>query len=239
MTENRPRGVMNPEHEQQTPTLEDLLAAAARPTPFSAEAEVRAVVAFRAARQAGAPAAPTRPEDDWRPKSPGVEIRWIRTGIGALVAAAMLGGVAMASGTIPTPFGEPPLEPGPAPSVSSRQAEIPEPEPSSTTGPGARIPGERPPAAKDDLARCRAYESKERRGGALDSTAWQRLEDAAGGPDAVAAYCARLLSEQPGKSSPQERPPKDEGGTIDAPPAGQQSGPDNGVARTRKPPAKQ
>ncbi|MGW3622016.1 hypothetical protein [Streptomyces sp. NPDC000880] len=231
---------MNPEHEQQSPTLEDLLAAAARPMPSPAEAEVRAVAAFRAARDEGASAAPTRPEDDWRPKSPGVGTRWIRVGIGALVAGAVLGGVAMAGGVIPTPFGEPPLKPGPTPSPSSRPAGTPgEPEPPSTTGPGARTPGERPPTAKNDLAHCRAYESKRGRGGALDGTAWQRLEDAAGGPDAVAAYCARLLSEQPVKASPQERRPKNEGGRKDAPPAGQQGGSGNGVAQTKKPPGKQ
>jgi hypothetical protein len=234
MTENRSRGAMNPEH--QTPTLEDLLAAAARPMPSSAQAEVRAVAAFRAAREEGAPAALTRPEDNWRPRSPSVGTRWIKVGTGALVAGAMLGGVAMAAGAIPTPFGEPPLKPGPTPGASSRQAENPgEPEPPSTTGPGARTPGERPPTAKDDLAHCRAYGSKERRGGALDGTAWQRLEDAAGGPDAVAAYCARLLSEQSVKASPQARPPRGEGGRKDAPPPGQQGGSDNGAAETKKP----
>ncbi|MDQ0945453.1 hypothetical protein [Streptomyces sp. V1I1] len=238
MTENRPRGAMNP--EQQTPTLEDLLAAAARPMPSSAEAEVRAVAAFRAARDEGASAALTRPEEDWRQKSPGAGTRWIKVGIGALVAGAMLGGVAMAAGAIPTPFGEPPLKPGPTPGASSRHSEHPgEPEPPSMTRPGARTPGERPPTAKDDLAHCRVYESKEGRGGALDGTAWQRLEDAAGGPDAVAAYCARLLSEQPVKASPQARPPKGEGGRKDTPPAGQQGGSDSGVAQTKKPPGKQ
>jgi hypothetical protein len=229
---------MNP--EQQTPTLEDLLAAAARPMPSPAEGEVRAVAAFRAAHDEGASAALTRPEDDWRPKSPGVGTRWIKVSIGALVAGAMLGGVAMAAGAIPTPFGEPLLKPGPTPSASSRQAENPgEPEPPSTSGPGARTPGERPPTAKDDLAHCRVYESKEGRGGALDGTAWQRLKDAAGGRDAVAAYCARLLNEQPVKASPQARPPKGEGGRKDAPPAGQQGESGSGVAQTKKPPGKQ
>ncbi|MFI2347725.1 hypothetical protein ACH492_11900 [Streptomyces sp. NPDC019443] len=235
MTENRPRGAMNP--EQQTPTLEDLLAAAARPMPSPAEGEVRAVAAFRAAHDEGAPAALTRPEDDWRPKSPGAGTRWIKVGIGALVAGSMLGGVAMAAGAIPTPFGEPPLRPGP---TSSRQAEKPgEPEPPPTSGPGARTPGGRPPTAKDDLAHCRAYESKEGRGAALDGTAWQRLEDAAGGPDAVAAYCARLLSEQAVKASPQARPPKGEGGRKYAPPTEQQGGSDNGAAPTKKLPGNQ
>lgn len=240
MTETPPRGAMKPEQQTPTPTLEDLLAAAARPMPSSAEAEARALAAFRAARDEGASAAPTKPEDDWRSKNPAVGRRGIRVGIGALVGGVMLGGVAMAAGAIPTPFGEPPLKPAPTPSASSRQAVNPgEPEPPSTTGPGSRTPGERPPTAKDDVAHCRAYESTEGRGGALDGTAWQRLEDAAGGPDAVAAYCARLLSEQPVRASPQARPPKDEGGRQEAPPAEQQGGSGSGAAQTKKPPGKQ
>ncbi|WP_416962228.1 hypothetical protein [Streptomyces sp. Agncl-13] len=45
-----------------------LLGAALREGDADGEAERRAVAAFRAARDAGVQAAPTRSQDDWRPK---------------------------------------------------------------------------------------------------------------------------------------------------------------------------
>ncbi|WP_326653957.1 hypothetical protein [Streptomyces sp. NBC_01750] len=249
MTENRSRGAMDSGDEPPTPTptqtqaqaLDELLAAAARPAPAAPEAEERAVAAFRTARDEGGPTAPTRRMDDWRPVAPRIGTRWIKVGLGTLVAGLALGGVAMAAGAIPTPFGDTLEKPGPRPGASSPQdMESPGrvrpsgPVPSAA-GPAARPPGERPPTAQDQLAQCRVYGSKQGPGRALDSTARQRLENAAGGPGAVAAYCARLLSEQPLKRPPRTTPSPDE--KKDPPvPAGQPKGPEQGGAPGQRPP---
>ncbi|BFO14728.1 hypothetical protein SHKM778_11160 [Streptomyces sp. KM77-8] len=72
---------------------------------------------------------------------------------------------------------------------------------------GSGRPGSpgRPDTAKDTEAHCRAYDRVRGRGGALDSTAWKRLVEAAGGAANVGGYCAGLLeadtaSEQPGNN---------------------------------------
>jgi hypothetical protein len=234
------------ESQPPMPTLDELLAAAARPAPLAREAEERAVAAFRAARDAGAPSAPTRRADDWRPAGPRVRTGrigtgwfgtgWIKAGLGTLVAGLTLGGVAMAAGAIPAPFGGTGDTHGPTPGESSRQGEQSPgsgPSASSTAGPDARTPGERPPTAKDQLAHCRVYESRQGQSrAALDATAWQRLEEAAGGPDAVAAYCARLLRETPPQQPSKERPSKSPDGKPEAPPtpAEQRNGRDRGQA---------
>ncbi|MEW2082859.1 hypothetical protein [Streptomyces sp. NPDC005283] len=252
MTEKRSRGAMDSGDEPPTPTqtqtptptptptLDELLAAAARPAPAAPEAEERAVAAFRTARDEGAPTAPTRHMDDWRTVAPRFRTGWIKVGLGTLVAGLALGGVAMAAGAIPAPFGDTREKPGPRPGASSPQdMESPgQARPSgpvpSAAGPAARPPGERPPSAQDQLAQCRVYESKQGPGRALDSTARQRLENAAGGPGAVAAYCARLLSEQPLKRPPHTSPSQDE--KKDPPvPAGQPKGPEHGGAPGQKP----
>ncbi|WP_405991319.1 hypothetical protein [Streptomyces sp. NBC_00986] len=51
--------------------LPGLLGAALREGDVDGEAERRAVAAFRAARDAGVQAAPTRSQDDWRPRGSG------------------------------------------------------------------------------------------------------------------------------------------------------------------------
>jgi hypothetical protein len=195
----------------QTLTLDELLAACARPAPAGPEGEKRAVAAFRAARDEGSWSTSPRRTDDWRAAEPRVRTGWIKAGLGTFVVGLTLGGVAMAAGAIPTPFGGPQDRPRPAPSASSGPGEQTPgsgPSASSTAGPATRTPDVRPSTAKDRLAHCRVYEAKQGQGrAALDSTALQRLEDAAGGPDAVAAYCARLLSEQlPGQSSTSPQP---------------------------------
>ncbi|MFG2028809.1 hypothetical protein [Streptomyces sp. NPDC048825] len=49
-----------------------------------------------------------------------------------------------------------------------------------------------PDTAKDLEAHCRAYERIKNRGHDLNATAWQRLVQAAGGKQQVAAYCAQM-----------------------------------------------
>ncbi|QIP83937.1 hypothetical protein GLX30_07590 [Streptomyces sp. Tu 2975] len=176
MTENRSGDAVGPAAPPQAspqpqvpatsrqPTLDELLAAAARPGPVAPDAEENALAAFRAARDEGALALPTRPEDDWRPAEARTRVSWIRAGVGALVAGVMFGGVAMAAGAIPAPFADPPAEqPRPAPRVSPSGAE------ERTTGvtppatmpavPPATVPGahEHPLTAEDLTGHCRAY----------------------------------------------------------------------------------
>lgn len=235
MTENRSGDATGSGAAPQptTPALDEVLAAAARPAPVEPEPAARALAAFRAARAEGALSLPTRPEDDWRPAPrSGIRARGLKAGIGALVAGVMLGGgVAMATGAIPGPFDEPPAHrPDPVTGPSSDGEPAPDtvrddsvpPTSETSAGPG----GERPPAAKDEEARCRAYDKAERRDDAAEAGAMRkRLEEAAGGPQAVAAYCADLLAESgtgPGSDSRGDRGPKKSGSPAakapDAPP---------------------
>lgn len=241
------------EPQPQPPALEELLAAAARPSPPAPDAEANALAAFRAARDEGALDLPTRPEDDWRPAEPRRRSRLVKTGLGTLVAGVMFGGVAMAAGSLPVPFGGSPSEgPGPVPTASpsvpdggSESATAPVTEssgpPDTPAGPSAEYPPYPPTAEdRDRAAHCRAYDVAENdaaaenaegnaagdegkgrgRGKANDSAVRERLEAAAGGADAVEAYCAGLLTGEPADipgAGSDEHP----GGNRDAaPPAG-------------------
>ncbi|GAA2497570.1 hypothetical protein GCM10010406_37600 [Streptomyces thermolineatus] len=194
---------MNPSAESYSPELDALLAAAARPAPEDPRARERALTAFRAAREEGALRAPARPEDDWRPGEKRGR-RPFKVVLGAFTASVALGGAALAAGVVPEPFGR---GEEPAPAVGSA-AGLPSPDagtglpprassaaPSGAPGTGgsSRAPDGRPTPAEDEEARCRAYESVGGRGRALDSAAWQQLQQAAGGPDEVAEYCGELL----------------------------------------------
>ncbi|MFF3325602.1 hypothetical protein [Streptomyces sp. NPDC002889] len=199
--------------QSKEPSLDELLAAAARPVAGTPEAGERALAAFRAARDAGALDSPTRRRDDWRPRAPRLRAVWVKIGIGTVLGGVMLGGVAMASGAIPTPFGEPSTGQSTAPGTSSGTSSGPAQQsasaaPSMSTAPTAPADkgtwGERPPTAKDVLAHCRAYKNQQRHGAAADSGLRQRLEaEAGGGPEAVTAYCARLLEGRTPGSSPE------------------------------------
>ncbi|NWF26491.1 hypothetical protein HW130_09425 [Streptomyces sp. PKU-EA00015] len=222
MTENRSGDATGPGPESQPtpPALDEVLAAAARPAPVEPEPAERALAAFRAARAEGALSLPTRPEDDWRTAPPPrIRARGLKVGIGALVAGVMFGGVAMAAGAIPVPFGEPPAQrPGPVPGAPSDGEPPPETVGEQaappTAGTSAAPWGEHPPTAKDEEAHCRAYDKARRRNDAAVAGAMrERLEEAAGGPHAVAAYCDELLAESDagpgsgGRGPKQSRPP--------------------------------
>ncbi|MFF7339112.1 hypothetical protein ACFZAT_17375 [Streptomyces sp. NPDC008163] len=170
-------------------------------TPRAAEqrdrAEERAVAAFREARDRGAHSARTRRRDDWRPRSRGFA-RWsLGAGVGTLVAAVTLGGVAMAGiGTVrDAPGHDTERQPMPELSASSPPA-LPTPErvrPSAGSSTPSRAPGrpaDHPDQAGDTLAKCHAFASVRSRGKALDSPAWQRFLAQAGGESSVDAYCA-------------------------------------------------
>ncbi|MEU9366094.1 hypothetical protein AB0D71_15330 [Streptomyces avermitilis] len=82
--------------------LDALLAAAMRPKALDAEAEARAVAAFRVAREQGTRAARIRRRDDWRPKGERRAGRSLRTALAVAAAALTLGGAAMAAvGRVP------------------------------------------------------------------------------------------------------------------------------------------
>ncbi|MGW1191517.1 hypothetical protein [Streptomyces sp. NPDC002559] len=190
------------------------------------DGERRAVAAFLAARDGGAHAPVPwwrrRRRDDWRPAQRRRGTRPVRGMLGGVLVAALLGGVAVAagSGALPTPFGgDGPDGPGPV-----------RPTPTAPATPGGHRTGEVPPPADDDgtgrstgpdagptkvpdgprssdrarnvAALCRAYLDGRGNGRAMDATAFERLEAAAGGEseEAVTAYCDAL----PERPSPGE-----------------------------------
>ncbi|MFF8862705.1 hypothetical protein ACF08B_11750 [Streptomyces sp. NPDC015139] len=161
------------------------------------EGEHRALAAFRAARESGVHGARTRMRDDWRPKA-ARRVRFSLKGtLSVALASLALGGVAVAaigSAGSGTADGRDTSRSA-HPSVRANQ-QAPDAAPGSAgaspSAPGAR-PGH-PDTAKDTLAHCRTYVRAGARGNALESTAWQRLAAAAGGPDRVASYCADQIA---------------------------------------------
>ncbi|WP_280862955.1 hypothetical protein [Streptomyces sp. SAI-144] len=175
--------------------LKALLVAALR-GESDGEGELRAVAAFRAERDAGAHRARTRRRDDWRPRSQRRRARSLKATLSVLLASLTLGGVAYAaidsagSGEAKGATGGKDVRPSVSASTPADSHSSARPTPSA--------PAERPPTAKDTLARCRAYENLRGRGKALDSTAYQRLVTAAGGEGNVRAYCAKLTGTDAG-----------------------------------------
>lgn len=173
------------------------IGAALRQQRVDDSAEQAAVAAFRSARSAGDSALRTRRRDDWCP--PTRKQHWARGGAIAVVASMLLGGIAFASiGVLDTRRHNTP-DPGtshstPRPPTSPvhtpRERTAPPAEPS--TAPTTHSAPGHSGTAKNIKAHCRAYDKIKNRGHALDATAWQRLVEAAGGEQHVAAYCAQL-----------------------------------------------
>ncbi|MFF4861862.1 hypothetical protein ACWCRF_05730 [Streptomyces sp. NPDC002405] len=198
--------------------LEPVLRRALCAEALDASAEQRAVAAFRAAREEGAhQQARARRRDDWRPRRvPGR--RSVRAAIAVFFAGLTLSGVAIAAIGSPKSDGKA-ADDGRArrhPSPTAPQAPSPDrstapaPTDAAPTGPASPTPvpsvtRDRPPTAKDIQAHCRAYASVKGSGKALESTAWKRFVEAAGGEDNVDAYCADQLAQaetgSPGKGS--------------------------------------
>ncbi|MFE5819788.1 hypothetical protein ACFQ6S_41050 [Streptomyces sp. NPDC056479] len=188
--------------------LEALLSAAVlRGHGPDVEGEQRAVAAFRAARDAGALRARTRRRDDWRPREQRRLALSVKTTLSLFLASLTLGGAAFAaigsSGSSDAPADDR-GRPTPSAGAPDRPAAGP-----STDGAGSAKPGH-PTTAQDTEAKCRAYDQVKDSGKSLDSTAWQRLIQAAGGEDKVAAYCAGQLAAA--KSDPTRQADK---GTAD------------------------
>jgi hypothetical protein len=202
-----------------------------------AEAEQRAVAAFRAARDAGTLRAGTRRRDDWRARERRYLGRSLRTTLSVLLASLTLGGVAVAAiGVAGSPDEGPRDAPDRSPAPSSAAPRDPAQKPprgshSPGTGAGSSpAHPDRPDPAQDTEAPCSAYARAGGRGNVMDATAWQRLVAAAGGERNVTAYCAERRDEPKTGSggSGKDGPAEDDG----APAAndGADNGPDNGAA---------
>ena len=200
----------------EVPSLEVLLAEAVRGRADDTEAQAQAVAAFRVARDNGAHAARTRRRDDWRPREQRRVRRSLKATFAVLLASVTLGGVAVAaigsSSDDDEDHGRAGIRPSSsAPGRSASEAAQPgPPEAPDSSAPGTSAqadPSGHPTQAHDAAAHCRAYESVKGRGSALNSTAWQRLVEAAGGEDKVAAYCAEQLSDDTGPANTHTKKP--------------------------------
>jgi len=190
--------------------VEVLLAGAMRSGDPDGEGERRAVAAFRAARDAGVHKARTRRRDDWRPRERRSARRSLRATLTLGLAGLTVGGVAFAAiGTA-------------GHSHDGHAARQREHRPVGTSAPASPAPGtastsatpDRPATANDTEAHCAAYERVKGNGKALQSTAWQRLINAAGGEQNVAAYCARQLEQNTAKKP--KKPPAQGNSTANA-----------------------
>ncbi|MFE7815200.1 hypothetical protein ACFU5P_25310 [Streptomyces sp. NPDC057433] len=200
--------------------LEALLADALVQDVVDAGAEQRAVAAFREARDAATHSTRTRRRDDWGPRERRLGRLSVKATLSVLIAGLGLGGVAVAGigaagpadgsrdgGGRPTAPADTPAVSG-APSAdrpSDADADV-DPDPGS--GPAAT---ESPLLPRETGAHCRAYEKLGGRGRALDSTAWKRLVEAAGGAANIDAYCAGRVgpatseAEPVGTGAPEDR----------------------------------
>ncbi|MFE6284949.1 hypothetical protein [Streptomyces sp. NPDC057877] len=172
--------------------LEALLTTALREGRIDADAEQRAVAAFRTARDAGAhrARARTRRRDDWRPRAHRRAGRSLKATLAVVLGSLTLGGVAVAAigsaGSTSDDAGKARTRP----ETSTLSPKTPT-QGSAPTGPSAATTSpDGPSTAQDTEAQCRAYEQVAGRGQALDATAWQRLVAAAGGEEKVDAFCA-------------------------------------------------
>ena len=217
--------------------VEALIVASLVRDGVDAEAEQRAVAAFRDARDAGVHRTRTRRRDDWRSRERRYLGRSLRTTLSVLLASLALGGVAVAAigaaGSAADGSDDGRDRPPASSSAPRDPAETP-PGHGHGRGTGsAPTHPDRPAPAQDTEAHCRAYRQVEGRGRALDGAAWQRLMEAAGGERNVTAYCAEQLSEaKPGgnEGSAHKGPAEN-----NAPPAGNGAPPpeNNGADKSR------
>ncbi|MCW7946148.1 hypothetical protein AAW14_30165 [Streptomyces hygroscopicus] len=192
--------------------LEMLLATALRGGHSDADAEQRAVAAFRVARDSGAHRARTRRRDDWRVREERRVGRPVKTTLGVLFASLTLGGVAVAaigSAGSSSDNGDGRGDAHPSTVAPHR----PRGE-SSQSSAGSGRP-DHPATAQDAEAHCRAYEQVKSRGKALDSTAWHWLVSAAHGEDKVVAYCSEQLARATERSTPSHSAATDGTGNSD------------------------
>ncbi|MGY3203636.1 hypothetical protein [Streptomyces sp. TE5632] len=202
-----------------TAGLEALLVRALVRDGVDDEGEQRAVAAFREAREAGAHRTGARPRrrDDWRPRERRLGRFSVKATLSVLIAGLSLGGVAVAGiGAAGSAVDGPGEDGNRGPTTAPADTTAPAgasasggPSDDRSAGAGADSrPGsdsaapERPAGARDVEAHCRAYERLEGRGKALESVAWKRLVEAAGGAVNVDAYCAERLRSATGEAKP-------------------------------------
>lgn len=134
--------------------------------------------------------------------------RAIAVKIAAVVAVtATAGGIAMASsaGILPNPFKPPTTAPAStSPPPSSPGSIKPSPSVAPPMPPAAQVPVSSLPG----LCHALAAKPSGERGKALESPAFSALLDAAGKPQDVAGFCARLLASPEPKPRPTDPPGK-------------------------------
>ncbi|MFJ6524413.1 hypothetical protein ACIQMZ_03975 [Streptomyces longwoodensis] len=197
-------------------------ASASAPAPASAlgdrcgelPGEAAALAAFRAAREepAGTGSGLVR---IGRPGQRGTarssRRHTVRLGLAAALIAGTVGGVAVAAGTgvLPEPFGGTGPEPATSVSATPGPGDHPDPTPSPRAGDSATVdgseggtttgpaePGSAHGTPPEVAAACRAV----RQGRTLNPVLRHTLENRAGGPSRITAYCTDLLEEQKGGS---------------------------------------
>ncbi|UQT56734.1 hypothetical protein M4V62_17415 [Streptomyces durmitorensis] len=125
--------------------VDAVLGEAVRSGAVDADAQSRAVAAFRSARDGGNHRARTRRRDDWRPSARGRALGSLRAAVGAVIASVLLGGVALASiNASPTPDTSAPDRDRPSPPRTTAPAQ----RPASPTPPQAEQPGKAKDASK-------------------------------------------------------------------------------------------
>ncbi|MEU1000607.1 hypothetical protein [Streptomyces tibetensis] len=188
--------------------VEALIVASLVRDGVDAEAEQRAVAAFRSARDAEASRTRARRRDDWRARERRHLWLSLRTTLSVLLAGLTLSGVAVAAiGVAGSPQegtkDAPERRPAPNSTPSDPAGQPPSGSHSPSHGPGAGsgpAHSERPTPAQDTEAHCRAYEKVRQRGEAMEASAWRRLVTAAGGERNVTAYCSGQLDRPQGKA---------------------------------------
>ncbi|MCX4995516.1 hypothetical protein [Streptomyces longwoodensis] len=197
-------------------------ASASAPAPASAlgdrcgelPGEAAALAAFRAAREepAGTGSGLVR---IGRPGQRGTarssRRHTVRLGLAAALIAGTVGGVAVAAGTgvLPEPFGGTGPEPATSVSATPGPGDHPDPTPSPRAGDSATVdgseggtttgpaePGSAHGTPPEVAAACHAV----RQGRTLNPVLRHTLENRAGGPSRITAYCTDLLEEQKGGS---------------------------------------
>lgn len=146
--------------------LDALLGDAVRVGDVDPDSQGRAVTAFRSARDAGAHRTRTRRRDDWRPRARRRTLGSLRTAAAALLASALLGGVAIASiGTSGQDTPAPPKESShptrPSPAVPSPQPSAPSKAPTPNAEP-SDSPSSKPKA--NDKGKKKGQRSEHPRG---------------------------------------------------------------------------
>ncbi|MEU5112545.1 hypothetical protein AB0G64_13675 [Streptomyces longwoodensis] len=135
----------------------------------------------------------------------------VRLGLAAALIVGTVGGVAVAAGTgvLPEPFGGAGPEPATSVSATPGPGDHPDPTPSPRAGDSATVdgseggtvagpaePGSAHGTPPEVAAACRAV----RQGRTLNPVLRHTLENRAGGPSRITAYCTDLLEEQKGGS---------------------------------------